>query len=78
MSIFQFRYADGLDILLMLLATVMSMANGAVLPLMVIVFGDMTNSFAQDAFIENMKNLTSEFTICMPHQSPVVLQGNLN
>uniref|UniRef100_A0A9J8CXS6 ATP-binding cassette sub-family B member 5 n=2 Tax=Cyprinus carpio TaxID=7962 RepID=A0A9J8CXS6_CYPCA len=40
-----FRYADGVDIFLMLLGTIMSMANGAVLPLMVIVFGDMTNSF---------------------------------
>uniref|UniRef100_A0A8C2FTJ7 ABC-type xenobiotic transporter n=1 Tax=Cyprinus carpio TaxID=7962 RepID=A0A8C2FTJ7_CYPCA len=40
-----FRYADGVDIFLMLVGTVMSIANGAVLPLMVIVFGGMTNSF---------------------------------
>lgn len=58
MSLHQFRYADGVDILLMLLGTVMSMANGAVLPLMVIVFGDMTNSFVDDTMQENLKNIT--------------------
>ncbi|XP_067304664.1 ATP-binding cassette, sub-family B (MDR/TAP), member 4 [Pseudorasbora parva] len=60
-----FRYADGFDIFLMLIATVMSMANGAVLPLMVIVFGDMTNSFVDDTVLENLKNTTlpPNFTI---------------
>lgn len=68
----QFRYADGVDIFLMLLATIMSIANGAVLPLMVIVFGDMTNSFVEDTIAENLKNITlspSECIICIPHQS---------
>uniref|UniRef100_A0A4W4EAF4 ATP-binding cassette, sub-family B (MDR/TAP), member 4 n=1 Tax=Electrophorus electricus TaxID=8005 RepID=A0A4W4EAF4_ELEEL len=41
----QFRYADGGDLVLMFFGTIMAMANGAVLPAMVIVFGDMTNSF---------------------------------
>uniref|UniRef100_A0A9J8C2V0 ATP-binding cassette sub-family B member 5 n=1 Tax=Cyprinus carpio carpio TaxID=630221 RepID=A0A9J8C2V0_CYPCA len=49
-----FRYADGVDIFLMLLGTIMSMANGAVLPLMVIVFGDMTNSFVDDTIADNL------------------------
>uniref|UniRef100_A0A3B1KG44 ABC transmembrane type-1 domain-containing protein n=1 Tax=Astyanax mexicanus TaxID=7994 RepID=A0A3B1KG44_ASTMX len=40
-----FRYADSVDILLMLVGMVMAMANGAVLPAMVIVFGDMTDNF---------------------------------
>uniref|UniRef100_A0A4W4E9Y8 ABC-type xenobiotic transporter n=1 Tax=Electrophorus electricus TaxID=8005 RepID=A0A4W4E9Y8_ELEEL len=40
-----FRYADGGDLVLMFFGTIMAMANGAVLPAMVIVFGDMTNSF---------------------------------
>ncbi|KAM3873324.1 ATP-dependent translocase ABCB1 [Diretmus argenteus] len=44
-SIALFRFADSLDIVLILLGTVMAMANGVVLPLMCIVFGDMTNSF---------------------------------
>uniref|UniRef100_A0A8C2CBM0 ABC-type xenobiotic transporter n=1 Tax=Cyprinus carpio TaxID=7962 RepID=A0A8C2CBM0_CYPCA len=53
-SLCQFRYADGVDIFLMLLGTIMSMANGAVLPLMVIVFGDMTNSFVDDTIADNL------------------------
>ncbi|KAI4891347.1 hypothetical protein NFI96_015728 [Prochilodus magdalenae] len=40
-----FRYADGGDILLMLIGTIMAMASGAVLPAMVVVFGEMTDSF---------------------------------
>lgn len=57
-SLCQFRYADSVDILLMLLGLIMSMANGAVLPLMVIVFGDMTDSFVDDTLMENLKNIT--------------------
>lgn len=33
----------------MVVGTVMALANGAVLPAMVIVFGDMTDSFVGDA-----------------------------
>ncbi|XP_072548370.1 ATP-dependent translocase ABCB1 [Salminus brasiliensis] len=54
-----FRYADSVDILLMLVGTIMSMANGAVLPAMVIVFGEMTDSFMDNAIAENvMGNIT--------------------
>uniref|UniRef100_A0A8C2HPR8 ATP-binding cassette sub-family B member 5 n=1 Tax=Cyprinus carpio TaxID=7962 RepID=A0A8C2HPR8_CYPCA len=65
-----FRYADGVDIFLMLVGTVMSIANGAVLPLMVIVFGGMTNSFVDDTIAENLKNITlspSELDHCALH-----------
>uniref|UniRef100_A0A4W4E8E6 ABC-type xenobiotic transporter n=1 Tax=Electrophorus electricus TaxID=8005 RepID=A0A4W4E8E6_ELEEL len=47
----QFRYADGGDLVLMFFGTIMAMANGAVLPAMVIVFGDMTNSFVNEEII---------------------------
>ncbi|KYO26615.1 hypothetical protein Y1Q_0019106 [Alligator mississippiensis] len=40
-----FRYADWLDKLLMVLGTTMAILHGAGLPLMMIVFGDMTDSF---------------------------------
>lgn len=37
----------------------MAMANGAVLPAMVIVFGDMTNSFVDNSILGNLPpNLT--------------------
>ncbi|KAM4579986.1 ATP-dependent translocase ABCB1 [Odontesthes bonariensis] len=39
-----FRFSDGLDILMIIIGTVMAVANGVVLPLMCIVFGDMTDS----------------------------------
>ncbi|XP_064195313.1 ATP-binding cassette, sub-family B (MDR/TAP), member 4 [Anguilla rostrata] len=48
-----FRYADGLDKFLMIVGLLMAMANGAVLPAMAVVFGDMTDSFVDDA-----KNIT--------------------
>uniref|UniRef100_A0A8C1JE70 ABC-type xenobiotic transporter n=1 Tax=Cyprinus carpio TaxID=7962 RepID=A0A8C1JE70_CYPCA len=62
-----FRYADGVDIFLMLVGTVMSIANGAVLPLMVIVFGGMTNSFVDDTIAENLKNITLSPNHCALH-----------
>ncbi|XP_066501736.1 ATP-binding cassette, sub-family B (MDR/TAP), member 4 [Hoplias malabaricus] len=54
-----FRYADGVDILLMVVGTIMSMANGAVLPAMVIVFGEMTDSFMKDAALGHLGNNTN-------------------
>uniref|UniRef100_A0A669R667 ATP binding cassette subfamily B member 4 n=1 Tax=Phasianus colchicus TaxID=9054 RepID=A0A669R667_PHACC len=42
---FQFRYSDRQDKLLMALGTTMAVLHGASLPLMMIVFGDMTDSF---------------------------------
>ncbi|KAH0627479.1 hypothetical protein JD844_003228, partial [Phrynosoma platyrhinos] len=40
-----FRYADWLDKLLMALGTFLAALHGAALPLMMIIFGDMTDSF---------------------------------
>uniref|UniRef100_A0A8B9CHE3 ATP binding cassette subfamily B member 1 n=1 Tax=Anser brachyrhynchus TaxID=132585 RepID=A0A8B9CHE3_9AVES len=42
---FQFRYSDWWDKLLMVLGTTMAILHGAGLPVMMIVFGDMTDSF---------------------------------
>ncbi|CAN9514222.1 unnamed protein product [Ophioblennius macclurei] len=43
-----FRFADSLDVLMIILGTLMSMGHGVVLPLMCIVFGDMTDSLVPD------------------------------
>uniref|UniRef100_A0A8C3KQT2 ATP-binding cassette sub-family B member 5 n=1 Tax=Calidris pygmaea TaxID=425635 RepID=A0A8C3KQT2_9CHAR len=40
-----FRYADWVDVLLMVIGLIAAVANGTGLPLMIIVFGEMTNSF---------------------------------
>ncbi|XP_061088168.1 ATP-binding cassette, sub-family B (MDR/TAP), member 4 [Conger conger] len=54
-----FRYADGLDTCLMVVGLVMALANGAVLPLMAVVFGDMTDSFVDDErYINSSSNET--------------------
>uniref|UniRef100_A0A8C3CSU1 Uncharacterized protein n=1 Tax=Cairina moschata TaxID=8855 RepID=A0A8C3CSU1_CAIMO len=42
---FQFRYSDWRDKFLMVLGTTMAILHGAGLPVMMIVFGDMTDSF---------------------------------
>uniref|UniRef100_A0A8C5AE39 ATP-binding cassette, sub-family B (MDR/TAP), member 4 n=1 Tax=Gadus morhua TaxID=8049 RepID=A0A8C5AE39_GADMO len=49
-----FRFADGLDITLIVVGTLMSMVNGVVLPLMFMVFGDLT-----DSFVNHASNMTS-------------------
>ena len=44
-SIFQFRYATGFDVLLMTLGTLGAIAHGISLPLLLVIFGDMTDLF---------------------------------
>ncbi|XP_078107980.1 ATP-dependent translocase ABCB1 isoform X1 [Sander vitreus] len=46
-----FRFADGLDIVYILAGTVCAIIHGVVLPLMCIVFGDMTDSFIGDSMM---------------------------
>ncbi|KAL7835875.1 hypothetical protein SRHO_G00282220 [Serrasalmus rhombeus] len=60
-----FRYADAVDIFLMVIGTIMSVANGAVLPAMVIVFGDMTDSFVQNEISNNI-NITLNPNLTWP------------
>lgn len=43
-----FRFSDGWDVLMIFIGILMAMVNGTVLPLMCIVFGDMTDSFIND------------------------------
>uniref|UniRef100_A0A668RJ05 ATP-binding cassette sub-family B member 5 n=1 Tax=Oreochromis aureus TaxID=47969 RepID=A0A668RJ05_OREAU len=55
-----FRFADRWDVLMIIAGTVMSMANGVVLPLMFIVLGDMTDSFIAQAASEFQMQATLE------------------
>jgi ATP-binding cassette subfamily B (MDR/TAP) protein 4 len=50
---FQFRYSDWQDKLFMFLGTLMAIAHGSGLPLMMIVFGEMT-----DKFVDNTGNFS--------------------
>ncbi|XP_028280398.1 ATP-dependent translocase ABCB1 [Parambassis ranga] len=59
-----FRFSDSLDILMIIVGTIMAMTNGVVLPLMCIVFGDMTDSFIMnDAASHINTSLLPNFTI---------------
>uniref|UniRef100_A0A672TVB7 ATP-binding cassette sub-family B member 5 n=1 Tax=Strigops habroptila TaxID=2489341 RepID=A0A672TVB7_STRHB len=49
----RFRYADHVDVLLMVVGLIAAIANGTGMPLMVIVYGDMTNSFVQSGVQSN-------------------------
>ncbi|XP_018422366.1 PREDICTED: multidrug resistance protein 1A-like, partial [Nanorana parkeri] len=54
-----FRYSEPLDRLLMLVGTIAAVAHGAALPLMTIIFGDMTNSFVNTTLL-SIGNMSAE------------------
>ncbi|XP_019747634.1 ATP-dependent translocase ABCB1 isoform X6 [Hippocampus comes] len=54
-----FRFADGIDVILIVFGTVMSVAHGLVFPLMCVVFGHMADRFIQSAAMS--KNNTQYF-----------------
>uniref|UniRef100_UPI00398F70C7 ATP-dependent translocase ABCB1 n=1 Tax=Pristiophorus japonicus TaxID=55135 RepID=UPI00398F70C7 len=60
-SVALFRYADCVDKLLMVLGSVAALLHGAGFPLMIIVFGEMTDGFVQDSIIT--QNSTLNITI---------------
>ncbi|XP_067865081.1 ATP-dependent translocase ABCB1-like isoform X3 [Heterodontus francisci] len=53
-SLQMFRFADGVDILLMVVGIIAAVAHGMCLPLLSIVFGDMTNGFICQAQSANI------------------------
>jgi ATP-binding cassette, subfamily B (MDR/TAP), member 1 len=54
-----FRYADGTDVLLMLLGTVGALANGVSQPVMTVIFGQVINAFG-DATIDDVLNRVNQ------------------
>ncbi|NXM26526.1 MDR1 protein, partial [Oxyruncus cristatus] len=54
-----FCYADWVDVLLMVVGLIAAAANGTGMPLMIIVFGEMTNSFVLSGMESNGKKLTN-------------------
>uniref|UniRef100_A0A8C4WQJ6 ABC-type xenobiotic transporter n=1 Tax=Gopherus evgoodei TaxID=1825980 RepID=A0A8C4WQJ6_9SAUR len=51
-----FAYADWLDIILMIIGLIAAVANGTGLPLIIVVFGEMTNSFVMIGQAVNMSS----------------------
>uniref|UniRef100_A0A452HT63 ABC-type xenobiotic transporter n=1 Tax=Gopherus agassizii TaxID=38772 RepID=A0A452HT63_9SAUR len=54
--LFSFAYADWLDIILMIIGLIAAVANGTGLPLIIVVFGEITNSFVMIGQAVNMSS----------------------
>uniref|UniRef100_A0A8C9NL16 ATP binding cassette subfamily B member 5 n=1 Tax=Serinus canaria TaxID=9135 RepID=A0A8C9NL16_SERCA len=63
-SCLMFRYADEVDVLLMVVGLVAAAANGTGMPLMIIIFGEMTNSFVLSGVQSNGKKFKFNFSTC--------------
>ncbi|NXD92614.1 MDR1 protein, partial [Chaetorhynchus papuensis] len=75
-----FRYADRVDVLLMVVGLVAAAANGTGMPLMIIIFGEMTNSFVLSGVESNGKKLKLNFsTYCSscPSNPGVDIEGEM-
>uniref|UniRef100_A0A673ARI1 ATP-binding cassette, sub-family B (MDR/TAP), member 4 n=1 Tax=Sphaeramia orbicularis TaxID=375764 RepID=A0A673ARI1_9TELE len=57
-----FRFATGSEYVLIIIATLMAIVCGVLFPLLCIVFGDMTDSFVNDAASKYNFTLISEYT----------------
>ena len=56
----QFRFADRLDVILMIIGTLGALAQGALLPVQFIIFGDLSDSFIEySQCLNHPKNCTS-------------------
>ncbi|NXH19197.1 MDR1 protein, partial [Bucco capensis] len=71
-----FRYADWVDILLMVVGLIAAAGNGTGLPLMIIVFGDMTNIFVQSGVNSSVPEGISANSTC-PQFSGVDIEGEM-
>ncbi|OWK64235.1 Multidrug resistance protein 1 [Lonchura striata] len=75
-----FRYADGVDILLMIVGLVAAAANGTGMPLMIIIFGEMTNSFVLSGMQYNGKkfklNLSTSW-LCFATEAKILFSPRL-
>ncbi|KAJ6328956.1 hypothetical protein OIU77_010603 [Salix suchowensis] len=58
-----FSFADSTDILLMILGTIGAVGNGASIPIMSILFGDLINSFGQNQNGKDVVNLISKVSL---------------
>ena len=51
--IFQFRFSDTTDKILMFFGMICSIIHGSAMPLMIIVFGEMSDLFVYESTLEN-------------------------
>ncbi|XP_064300530.1 ATP-binding cassette sub-family B member 5 isoform X3 [Phalacrocorax carbo] len=72
-----FRYADWVDVLLMVVGLIAAVANGTALPLMIIVFGEMTNSFVLSGVKLNESEGTSVNSSSHPSIPGIDIEGEM-
>ncbi|NXR72816.1 MDR1 protein, partial [Pycnonotus jocosus] len=75
-----FRYADGVDVLLMIIGLVAAAANGTGMPLLIIFFGEMTNSFVLSGTQSNGKKFklnSSTYCSSCPSNPSVDIEGDM-
>ncbi|NWW34547.1 MDR1 protein, partial [Panurus biarmicus] len=74
-----FCYADGVDVLLMIVGLVAAAANGTGMPLLIIVFGEMTNSFVLSGMQSNGKKFHLHFSTysSCPSDPGVDIEGDM-
>lgn len=72
-----FRYADHVDVLLMVVGLIAAIANGTGMPLMVIVYGDMTNSFVQSGVQSNVSEDSSVNGSSCPSIPGIDIEGEM-
>ncbi|NXS57451.1 MDR1 protein, partial [Brachypteracias leptosomus] len=72
-----FSYADWVDVLLMVVGLIAAVANGTGLPLMIIIFGDMTNSFVLSGMTSNVSEDTSENSSTCPSTPGIDIEGEM-
>ena len=63
---FQFRFANSTDRILLFIAVLTSLIHGAAQPLMIVIFGNMSDMFIDDAIFSNildqiMPNITAVY-----------------
>ncbi|CAM9220541.1 unnamed protein product [Bubo scandiacus] len=72
-----FHYADWVDVLLMVVGLISAAANGTGLPLMIIVFGEMTNSFVLSGLKSNVSEDASVNSSSCPSIPGIDIEGEM-
>ncbi|XP_009280328.2 PREDICTED: ATP-binding cassette sub-family B member 5 [Aptenodytes forsteri] len=72
-----FCYADWVDVLLMVVGLIAAVANGTGLPLMIVVFGEMTNSFVLSGVKSNVSEDTSVNSSSCPSVPGINIEGEM-
>ena len=71
---FQFRFADCWDRLCMIFGSIFAMANGAALPSMIIVFGDMIDMFVDTGIYSTFLDSISAFLASVNQTKSALLE----